>query len=166
MVSLRSTATTDKAARGFTIVELMVTIAIMVFLMLVTLPLAIRWVHGVQVSKSKDALMEGMAQARSFALRNPFLVQASASTPRPVVARLELDNAKASVVLNCPDSSLCNNTNSQIVWSSDLSRGADVTILFGGQSTATARFDKSGMLTAPVQYTISKGAEKDENTLH
>lgn len=151
--------------RGFTLVELMVTIAVMVFLLLVALPLTQGWVHTIQIGKSKDLLLEGVSQARSLAMRNPYHVQASQSQLRPAVARLELDNATLKVIMNCPATSSCASADGQEVWSSDLSRGAGVAIAFDGQRQATATFDHTGMLNAPIEYTISKGSEIEKETL-
>lgn len=165
MVSLHRARLRPNTMRGFTLVELMVTIAIMVFLLLVALPLTLGWVHSIQISKSKDLLLEGLGQARSFALRNPYHVQASASQLRPAVARLELDNDTLTVVVNCSADSHCASTGGQAVWSTDLSRGAGVAIAFGGQRKATATLDHTGMLSAPIPYTITKGTAIEQETL-
>lgn len=154
--------------RGFTLVEMMVTIAIMVFLLLVALPLGLGWMHSIQVSKSKDLMMEGVANARTFAMRNPYQIHASATNPRPAVARMELTNGVLTVFVECAEAvATCTPSTGQAVWSSDISRGDDVKVVFGNAQhpQTTAEFDSTGMLIAPIEYTISKGAEYESDTL-
>ena len=57
--------------RGFSLVELMVTVAIMALLLLAAMPFTRDWVDGNRQMQVRNQLWEAGAQARSGALRNP-----------------------------------------------------------------------------------------------
>lgn len=56
---------------GFTLIELMVTIAILALLLLLAMPFTRHWVDGVKQMRTRNLLVEGVGQARALALRNP-----------------------------------------------------------------------------------------------
>lgn len=56
---------------GFSLIELMTTIAIMAFLALLGAPLTRDWVDGTKQMQARNALLEGVGYARALALRNP-----------------------------------------------------------------------------------------------
>ncbi len=58
-------------ARGVTLIELMIGLLIMVLLMLAALPFGVHWADGNRQLQMRSELVEGMAQARAIALRNP-----------------------------------------------------------------------------------------------
>ncbi len=62
---------TRRRMAGFTLMELMVTIAIMAFLLLAGLPFMNGWVDGVRQMQARNQLLDGIGQARALALRNP-----------------------------------------------------------------------------------------------
>ncbi len=59
------------ACRGFTLVELLVTIAIVAMLLVVAGPLANDWVRSAQTHTARTQLIEGFDMAKALALRNP-----------------------------------------------------------------------------------------------
>lgn len=78
-----------KSQAGFSLVELMVTVAIMALLLLAAMPFTRDWVDGNRQMQVRNQLWEGVAQARSVALRNPDRASGG-DTP---AARLQFDGA-------------------------------------------------------------------------
>ena len=74
-------------AAGFTLVELMVTVAVMAVLALAGMPFARSWMESNQQMQVRNLLWEGVAQARAVALRNP------GSTAGGPAAKLERTDA-------------------------------------------------------------------------
>ncbi|SBV36886.1 conserved exported hypothetical protein [uncultured Stenotrophomonas sp.] len=60
-----------KRATGFTLIELMVTVAIMAVLALAGMPFARSWMESNRQMQVRNLLWEGIAQSRAVALRNP-----------------------------------------------------------------------------------------------
>ena len=60
-----------KRAAGFTLIELMVTVAIMAVLALAGMPFAKSWMESNRQMQVRNLLWEGIAQSRAVALRNP-----------------------------------------------------------------------------------------------
>jgi len=60
-----------KRAAGFTLIELMVTVAIMAVLALAGMPFAKSWMESNRQMQARNLLWEGIAQSRAVALRNP-----------------------------------------------------------------------------------------------
>jgi prepilin-type N-terminal cleavage/methylation domain-containing protein len=58
-------------ARGFTLIELAVTLGVMAFLLLVGQPFLSGWVDGVRQLRARNQVLEGIGQVRALALRNP-----------------------------------------------------------------------------------------------
>ncbi|QLI81766.1 type II secretion system protein [Chitinibacter fontanus] len=59
------------AQQGFTLVELIFTLAIMSILLALAVPLSSRWSDDAQVRKAKATMERGYQQAKAIALRNP-----------------------------------------------------------------------------------------------
>lgn len=57
--------------RGVTLIELMIGLAIMVFLLLAAMPFGASWVQSNRQLHARSLLWEGVSQARAIALRNP-----------------------------------------------------------------------------------------------
>jgi type IV fimbrial biogenesis protein FimT len=60
---------TRRAARGFTIIELMVTIALLVLLIGLAVPAFMSWIRNTQIRTVAEALQNGLRQARTESLR-------------------------------------------------------------------------------------------------
>lgn len=56
---------------GLTLLELMITLALFAFLMLVGLPLTRAWVQSVHQRDAAGMVIEGLGRAKALALRNP-----------------------------------------------------------------------------------------------
>ncbi|GGA03244.1 pilus assembly FimT family protein [Dyella caseinilytica] len=59
------------SAHGLTLVELMVTLALFAFLMLIGLPLTRAWVQSAHQRDASGMLIEGLGRAKALAMRNP-----------------------------------------------------------------------------------------------
>jgi len=57
---------------GFTLIELMVTLAIMAMLLLAAAPFTLDWADGTRQMRARSNLLEGVGQARALAMRDPY----------------------------------------------------------------------------------------------
>ena len=57
--------------RGLTLIELMVTLAVLAFLMLLGVTLGSDWVHSARTQQARSDLEQGWGLAKALALRNP-----------------------------------------------------------------------------------------------
>ncbi|WP_024889301.1 pilus assembly FimT family protein [Luteimonas huabeiensis] len=80
--------------RGFTLVELMVTIAIVAMLLLVGLPFARSWIDGTRQLQAVGQLQEAVSQARAMALRNPSGLPATIAGGTVRLELVEADGAR------------------------------------------------------------------------
>ena len=81
--------------RGFTLVELLVTLAITSFLLLASAPYLNDWTYSRQVKDANSKLRSAFGQARAMALRNPNAVKGNAA----VAAGVRLDTGGATSTL-------------------------------------------------------------------
>lgn len=119
---------TRRRTAGFTLMELMVTIAIMAFLLSVGLPFTRMWVDGVRQMQARNQLLDGIGQARALALRNP----ASLASDQPV-AMLRVVGREVQVVMPPSDTA---------VWAAPLHES--VVLKTAGKATPSARMAKLG----------------------
>lgn len=108
--------------------ELMVTIAIMAFLLSVGLPFTRAWVDGVRQMQARNQLLDGIGQARALALRNP----ASLASDQPV-AMLRVVGREVQVVMSPSDTA---------VWTAQLHE--TVVLNTAGKAIPSARIMKHG----------------------
>lgn len=69
----------NAAARGFTLIELMIGLTIMALLLLAAAPFTQAWVDGTRQMRARSNLVEAVSQARSLAMRNPHAVDLAQS---------------------------------------------------------------------------------------
>jgi prepilin-type N-terminal cleavage/methylation domain-containing protein len=96
---------------GFTLIELMITIAIMALLLLAALPFTRDWVDSNRQMQARHLMWEAMAQTRALALRNPQQVTGDA-----IAARLLRDQRSLQVLRADSD---------DVLWSGQLPRDAE-----------------------------------------
>lgn len=79
--------TARRRSGGFTLIELVVSLAIMVALLLAAAPFTMEWVDGTRQMRARSNLLEAVGHARALSMRNPYgLAELDASgNPYPVV---------------------------------------------------------------------------------
>lgn len=80
---------------GFTLIELMIGIAIMALLLLTAAPFTSAWVDGARQMRARSTVIEAVGQARALAMRNPD----AAAAGEPVAAVLYQADANALCVV-------------------------------------------------------------------
>ncbi|BCL76545.1 hypothetical protein JHS3_22810 [Jeongeupia sp. HS-3] len=134
--------------RGFTLIELMITIAILALLLAVGVPFTQRWGQSARVQQVDSTLKQGFAHAKAVALRNP----SGATTGNAAVLRL-VDNE----LLVCEGAVTCTTTNA--VWRG--SKPTSTTISLTGLATGLG-FSNQGMATVS-SYSVSDGDETSDD---
>lgn len=85
---------------GFTLIELMITVAVMGLLLLAGMPFTRAWVDGNRQMRIRNQLLEGIGQARALALRNASGCPAFDAAGNAVgVVRLGVDAAATGMAL-------------------------------------------------------------------
>lgn len=96
-------------ARGFTLIELVVTIAVLAMLLLLALPLTSAWADGAQQQTAANVLHEGIGRAKAQALLNPGSVTGT-ETPAAALCitnkTLSLHPIESGDSINCSSSSI------------------------------------------------------------
>lgn len=69
-----------RRASGFTLIELMIAIAIMALLLLAAAPFTLDWVDGTRQMRARNNLLEAVGRARALAMRNPHALTAAEAT--------------------------------------------------------------------------------------
>src|SRR5690606_9078484 len=113
---------------GFSLVELMVTLAVMAVLAAAGTPFAREWMDGNRQMQARNVMWEAVSQARSLALRNP----AQASTGA-VSARLQRDD-RALQLLRADSA--------EVLWRAELPRNVRIKL------TGTVDFADADALSA------------------
>lgn len=129
-------------ARGFSLVELMVTLAIVAVLGLLAVPFTAAWVQGSRQEEVRGALAQAVGQARALALRNPAGLPpgAPAACVRRAAAALEV--VQPAAAQDCAAA--------PVVWRTPLDAGVglhDAT----GAAFACVAFDSRGQPADPAQ---------------
>lgn len=106
--------------RGFTLIELVVTLAIMLLLLLMAVPLATDWTYSARTLQARGTLVEGFAQAKALALRNPCAAPNATGT-HAATLRATTDGEKVtlSVLAQVSESLLAQNDESLLAKGDD-----------------------------------------------
>lgn len=139
--------------RGFTLVELMVTLVILVLLLMTAVPLTQSWINSASVMETKTLLQQAYGRTRGLALANPAGISDGSAS-----AYLCVLNSKIYVQ---PISAATCGTGS--VWSGDIKASASITV----GTTGTTNFICMGLsnLGLPVALTLAGGACTTNKTL-
>ncbi len=85
-------------SRGFSLIELMISLTVLALLALAAIPFSSAWLDAQHQSQLRNALLEGIAQARALALRNPRCL----STDDGEAVRLYYRQARVQLVQPTP----------------------------------------------------------------
>ena len=171
--------------RGFTLIELVVTLAIMALLLFMAVPLATDWTYSARTLQARGTLVEGFAQAKALALRNPCAAPNGTGT-HAATLRATTDGEKVtlSVLAQVSESLLAQNDESLLAkgddscdhlssqpnpqWSASLPEG--VTLTRNGTKLVTGapdnlNIDNRGLLSASSEFTLSRGGTQNDETI-
>ncbi|MES2532155.1 MAG: prepilin-type N-terminal cleavage/methylation domain-containing protein [Pseudomonadota bacterium] len=147
-------------SRGFTLVELMVTLTIMALLLAAAVPLTTTWLNGTRVQDAQSRLLQGYSIGKAIALRNPTQAQVP-----DAAAGLKLTSD--GTLLACagdPAASSCAPGKAAVRWQTVLPAG--ITIVLGGNAaTRTLAIDNTSLPLGTASFLISKGNENASGTL-
>lgn len=101
--------------KGFSLIELMITVTVMGLLLFMGASLSTGWTDSAHQQQAKSLVEEGISRARSVALRNPDAVQEGA----PAIG-LCLNNQILSIVRQSSSNLDCTSTSSTLLWSTIL----------------------------------------------
>ena len=157
--------------RGFTLIELMVTLAILAMLLLMAAPLAADWVHGARTLQARGTLVQGFENAKALALRNP--CEAPNATGAHAAAALEAKIEGTTVTLNVlalPQgvsgcALLDARPNPQ--WTARLPDGVGLTLngtLLTTGTPLTVNLDNRGLPAASIPFTLRRGGHQNDET--
>jgi type IV fimbrial biogenesis protein FimT len=146
-------------ARGFTLVELMVTMTILALLLAAAVPLTTAWINGARVQDAQSRLLQGYSVGKAIALRNP----TQAQVPDPAAGlRLTADGT----LLACsgdPAASSCAVGKAAVKWQTVLPAG--ITVVLGDNATTrTLGIDNTSLPLGAARFLISKGDQNAGGT--
>ena len=157
--------------RGFTLIELMVTLAILAMLLLMAAPLAADWVHGARTLQARGTLVQGFENAKALALRNPCGAP-NETQAYAAVLEAELDGTTVTLnVLALPQgvsgcALLGARPNPQ--WTARLPDGVGLTLngtlLTTSSTPLTVNLDNRGLPAASIPFTLRRGGHQNDET--
>ena len=121
--------------RGFSLVELMVTVAVIAILAALALPAAATWASGARQAEARGELVEALGRARALAIRNP---DGRAARQAAAMVRLRGDTLQVVRVAN-----------GAVTWEADLDRGVALRD-DGGVAFGCVAFDSRGLRPDPA----------------
>lgn len=147
-----------KQTSGFTLVELMITVALIGLLATIAAPYTVQWFQDAQVRQAANLLESAYGRARATAQRNP-----EGATESDPAAVLKLTN---SAVLVCSGAAAsCNAGSSHLLWQAAITDG--VTLTVNGSATGSFELLNTGHPSAnpSLSYSANKGSVTYEGTL-
>lgn len=145
-----------KKHKGFTLIEILVTLAILVLLLLLVDPFTISWSHEASVLEAKSKISQTFLMAKSYSLRNP-----QAVTQGNVAASIVRNN---DIIFVCTGAiALCND--SSALYKAILPNS--IIIKNGNNTFVSTTFNNRGIVIDQDNaiYTISKGEVNETFTL-
>ena len=121
--------------KGFSLVELMVTVAVIAILAALALPAAATWASGARQAEARGELVEALGRARALAIRNP---DGRAARQAAAMVRLRGDTLQVVRVAN-----------GTVTWQADLDRGVALRD-DGGAPFLCVAFDSRGLRPDPA----------------
>lgn len=158
--------------RGFTLIELMVTLAILAMLLLMAAPLAADWVHGARTLQARGTLVQGFENAKALALRNPCADPNATGTPAAAALEAKIEGTTVTLnVLALPQgvsgcALLGARPNPQ--WTARLPDGVGLTLngtlLTTSSTPLTVTLDNRGLPAASIPFTLRRGGHQNDET--
>ena len=157
--------------RGFTLIELMVTLAILAMLLLMAAPLAADWVHGARTLQARGTLVQGFENAKALALRNPCADPNATGTPAAAALEAKIEGTTVTLnVLALPQgvsgcALLDARPNPQ--WTARLPDGVGLTLngtLLTTGTPLTVTLDNRGLPAASTPFTLRRGGHQNDET--
>lgn len=158
--------------RGFTLIELMVTLAILAMLLLMAAPLAADWVHGARTLQARGTLVQGFENAKALALRNPCADPNATGTPAAAALEAKIEGTTVTLnVLALPQgvsgcALLDARPNPQ--WTARLPDGVGLTLngtlLTTSSTPLTVNLDNRGLPAASIPFTLRRGGDQNDET--
>jgi type IV pilus assembly protein PilA len=130
-----------RSTAGLTLIELMVTLALFAFLILIGLPLTRGWVQSAHQRDALGMMTEGLGRAKALAMRNP---QGFTSQAVPVAVAC-LVVGKVSVVAAGTSGVDCSQASD---WNAQLPSDASVVQTQGGTTFQCAAYNERGIALA------------------
>ncbi len=152
--------------QGFTLVELLVTLAITSMVLLASAPYLSDWTYSRQIKDANSKLMSAYGLAKALALRNPEAAPAAA----PAAGIKVVTGSSTRAIYVCkgdPASAACTTGGSNVLWSADFPAAISMTL--GGSSVTsgsavTVAIDNRGVPTTGLVYgyTLSRGGSAND----
>ena len=154
------------AAQGFTLVELMVTVTILVLLVFAIAPLTTNWVYSAQNQDARSKFVRGYGMAKALALRNRSQAPLSAFAAG---IRLVVAGTKTTMLVcdGDPAAATCaaNVTGTTVKWQTTFADNVNVFIA-GVLTTATnyqtIRISSEGIPSSGTDYLFSHGGSQND----
>lgn len=160
-----------KHQKGFTLIEIMIVIAMIALLALATMPMGGSWLRSADLQRTEGQLLEAIGRAKAGALRNP-----SGTIGDDPVMAICLDSTLLQVLQGSggspPD---CSGTIGAQIWKADLDPGVTITEVGTNGATITcACFNNKGLLTtnsctsctSSTTFTLTAGGKHATVSIH
>jgi len=151
---------------GFTLVELMVTTALVGILVLAAVPLATNWVYSSQTHTARTQLIEAYSLAKSLALQNPNFIALPAAAAGLSVTT-DGTNTTLLVCVGSAAAAGCVSNGSSVKWSttySGLVATGINTIPVTTSTPFTLDIDNRGEPITSANYILSRGGSTNNET--
>lgn len=163
-------------ARGFTLIELMVTLAILALLLMVAAPMATDWASGTRTHQGRATLVQAYSQAKALALRNPCAID-SGGTVVTFKASVQDEDGRIALQSLLEGDSSCDFLEDfaqpDKTMPQQMLLPAGVSLQLGGHSVTSAAprqvtIDSRGMATSSSSFKLTQGGQQndEEGTLH
>ena len=152
--------------RGFTLVELLVTLTITSLVLLASAPYLSDWTYSRQIKDANSKLLSAYGMAKALALRNPEAAPAAA----PAAGIKVVTGASTRALYVCkgdPASAACATGGANMLWSADFPAAISMTL--GGSSVTSGSavilaINNRGVPTSGTVYgyTLSRGGSAND----
>jgi prepilin-type N-terminal cleavage/methylation domain-containing protein len=152
--------------RGFTLVELLVTLTITSLVLLASAPYLSDWTYSRQIKDANSKLLSAYGMAKALALRNPEAAPAAA----PAAGIKVVTGASTRALYVCkgdPASAACAMGGANMLWSADFPAAISMTL--GGSSVTSGSavilaINNRGVPTSGTVYgyTLSRGGSAND----